>query len=123
MIIRVTLPGNAKSTGNLYRTRCAGKFPQTYLVPEGKKIKARYAQEMSLVYRGPVIDVGLEMKVKLYFGDRRKRDVDNFHKLIQDAGTGIIYKDDDQIQKLTIEKFYDKANPRAELIITEYQPM
>ena len=77
----------------------------------------------------------LEMKIKAYFkipksksnkikelmesGDIRptkKPDFDNIGKIIADALNGICYKDDSQIVKGTIEKWYS-YQPRVEVII------
>lgn len=120
MNLEFTLPGNAKSTGTLYKVMCRGNHPRTYLVEKGKELKRLYAQIMRAKYQGKPTTESLQMEVKLYFGDRRKRDVDNFHKLIQDAGTGIIYEDDEQVQRIVVEKFYDKENPRSEVKITSH---
>lgn len=68
----------------------------------------------------PVTSKPLEVVIELYFGDRRIRDIDNYNKLILDALSGIVYKDDKQIQKLTITKYYDKEMPRAEVEIKNY---
>jgi Holliday junction resolvase RusA-like endonuclease len=50
--------------------------------------------------------------ITLYFGTKRKADLDNFNKLSLDALTGIAYVDDSQIARLTIERAYDKLKPR-----------
>lgn len=63
----------------------------------------------------------LQIEIKLFFGDKRKRDWDNYHKLSMDSMTGIIYEDDSQIKKATVETFYDKLNPRIEIIIKKYE--
>ena len=46
----------------------------------------------------------LGMEVTFTFPDNRLRDVDNYLKGTLDALTGIFYKDDSQIQKLTVQK-------------------
>jgi hypothetical protein len=51
----------------------------------------------------------------IYFGSKGKHDIDNFSKLTLDAGNGILYLDDGQIQKMTVEKRYSKEKPRIEL--------
>ena len=108
------LKGNPKSTQHIYKITSRGKFAKMYMTKEGKDLKEQYKWEMMAQYRGkPNIT---EVEIKLYFGDKRKRDIDNFNKLILDAGTGILWKDDSEITKLTITKHYDKNNPRIELI-------
>lgn len=101
-----------KSTQHIYKFACRGKFAKMYMTKEGKDIKERYQWELKK-YITKIETGEIEVKLDLYFGDKRKRDVDNFNKLILDAGTGILYADDSQIQKLTIAKHYDKENPRV----------
>ncbi len=57
----------------------------------------------------------IEVSVTLYFGTKRRADLDNFNKLSLDALTGIVWEDDSQIAKLMIERGYDKARPRMEV--------
>lgn len=111
----ITLQGNPKSTQHIYKISSRGKYATMYMTAEGKTLKETYKWEMMAQYKGkPDIT---EVEIGLYFGDRRKRDIDNFNKLILDAGTGILWEDDSQITKLTITKHYCKENPRIELII------
>lgn len=46
----------------------------------------------------------------------KKPDCDNIAKILLDAMTGIVYEDDKQIVKLSVEKFYDEV-PRVEVTI------
>ena len=57
----------------------------------------------------------MSVKMALYHGDHRKRDIDNFNKLVFDALSGIAFLDDSQVVELTIIKAYDKSAPRVEL--------
>ena len=114
----IILTGNPKSTQTIYRSASRGRFVKVYMTKEGKEIKERYIREVLAQYRErePIADC-IELEVDLFFGDRRRRDIDNFNKLILDALIGIVYEDDSQIMKLTITKNYDKEYPRAEIII------
>ena len=60
----------------------------------------------------------LEIRLDIFHSDRRKRDVDNFNKLIFDALAEIVYENDSQIIELTVRKHYDKHSPRVEVTIT-----
>ncbi len=112
------LKGNPKSTQHCYKYACRGNHPCMYMTAEGKAIKEAYKWEMKA--QKAKIHLGdLEVGIKLYFDDKRKRDVDNFNKLVLDAGTDILWEDDSQIMKLIIEKFYDKENPRIEIQVNE----
>lgn len=83
---------------------------------EGKELKKTYSWEALSQRIGEKLTGDLEVKIKLYFKDKRVRDIDNYNKILLDALTGIIWQDDKQIQKMTIEKFIDKENPRIEII-------
>jgi hypothetical protein len=58
-----------------------------------------------------------DVSITLYFGSKRKADLDNFNKLSLDALTGVAYSDDSQISTLTIARGYDKVRPRIEIEI------
>lgn len=53
----------------------------------------------------------------LFMPTKRKADIDNFHKLVLDAMSGIVYEDDNQIKELHTYMDYDKDNPRIDLEI------
>jgi crossover junction endodeoxyribonuclease RusA len=82
----------------------------------GKKLKEQYQWEARAQWKGKPLEGDVEMSITLYFGTKRKADLDNFNKLSLDALTGIAYEDDSQIAKLTIERAYDKAHPRIEIL-------
>ncbi len=85
---------------------------------KGKDLKEYYSLEAISQRRGfKCLTGAVEISIKLFFGDKRVRDIDNYNKILLDALTGIVWKDDRQIQKMTVEKFYDKENPRIELEI------
>jgi Holliday junction resolvase RusA-like endonuclease len=58
------------------------------------------------------------VSITLYFGTKRKADLDNLNKLSLDALTGIAYLDDSQISELHLKRAYDKARPRIEVVLT-----
>jgi Holliday junction resolvase RusA-like endonuclease len=63
------------------------------------------------------------LKATLMFSvnDKRRKDLDNLSKGTLDALTGIVFKDDSQIIRLTIEKQYDKSNPGVFISVQEAQ--
>jgi Holliday junction resolvase RusA-like endonuclease len=112
-----TLLGEPKSTGSIYKITCRGRFGTYYMSQQGKKVKKSYIDQIKKQWIGkPMTDL-LELDIRLYFGTKRKSDWDNFHKLSMDALTGIVWEDDSQIVKATVEKFYSKENPRIEITI------
>ena len=109
----IVLKGNPKSTQHCYGQR--GKI--RYMKKDARMLKEDYAKQAVEQWGDDPIDCPLKLKIDLYFGDKRIRDWDNWHKLSMDALTGIVWADDSQIQKATVEKFYSKENPRIEIKI------
>ena len=81
----------------------------------GRPLKEQYRWEAKSQWKGKPLEGNIELSVTLYFGTKRRPDLDNFNKLSLDALTGIAYLDHSQIAKLTIEGAYDKARPRIEV--------
>ena len=106
--------GAPLSTNQIYRH----KDNRTYMVNEGKARKEQYQWEASIQWELPIIKGDLEMKVFLYFGDKRRRDVDNYNKLLLDSMEHIVYKDDKQITELLVTKKIDVKDPRTEVFIS-----
>jgi len=115
--MKLILTGNPLSTQTIYRSSCRGRFPTRYMTKQGKELKEQYKLEAKEQYKEEIISGDCELEITLFFKDKRRRDVDNFNKLILDSLQGIVYEDDKQIQKLIIVKDYDKENPRTEVII------
>lgn len=109
------LKGNPISTGGIYKTMCRGNFPNTYMTNAGKALKEDYQWQIKSQYRGKPKIGEIDLRVELFFGDNRKRDIDNYNKILLDAFTGILWEDDSQIQSLLIVKNKDIKNPRIEI--------
>ncbi|WP_129596074.1 RusA family crossover junction endodeoxyribonuclease [Anaerophilus nitritogenes] len=108
--------------------------------PEKTKNYETLVKEMfAITYGQPLLENPLEINLKLYFsipksaskikknlmenGNIRpikRPDLDNCMKSITDALNGIAYKDDSQIIKATVEKYYSEV-PRAEVVIKELE--
>lgn len=65
----------------------------------------------------PCIEKPVRIVMDLYFWDKRKRDWDNYNKLLMDALEWIVFVDDVLIEDWRVRKHYDKENPRAEIEI------
>lgn len=111
--MKITLLGKPVSTNVVYRRH--GNI--IYMSKEGKDLKESYQWQVKSQWNQPVIDSDVEIEIALFFPDMRRRDVDNWHKLTLDSMTGIVYKDDSQIVKMTVKKAIDKGNPRIEITI------
>ena len=88
-----------------------------FMTSKGKDNKEAIALEARQQYRGKPLVCLLKVKIALWWGDKRKRDIDNI-KVLLDALTSILWVDDSQIIKLEIAKGYDKENPRVEMEVT-----
>lgn len=51
------------------------------------------------------------------YSARRAGDLDNFSKNVCDAGNGVLWGDDRQIDELTIRRHVDKDAPRLEVVV------
>jgi len=88
------------------------------MTAEGKALKEQYQWEARSQWKGQPLEGEIEVSITLYFGTKRRADLDNFNKLSLDALTGIAYLDDSQIAKLSIGRAYDKARPRLEINVS-----
>lgn len=113
----ITLLGEPRSTNNIYKTICRGNFPSRYMSAQGKSLKESYQWQLKSQWKEEITERDIELRVRLFFGNKRKNDIDNFNKVLFDAFTGIVWVDDSQIIKVTTEKHYDKDNPRIEIEI------
>lgn len=116
-MVTLILSGEPKSTQHIYRNTCRGGYSTTYMTPEGKALKEQYQWEAKSQWKGKPLEGDIEVTITLYFGTKRKADLDNFNKLSLDALTGIAYLDDSQIARLTIERSYDHRRPRITLMV------
>ena len=114
---KIILKGEPKSTGAIYKIACRGHFGNYYMSKQGKDVKNSYQSQAKSQWKNKPIEKDIEINIKLFFGTNRKSDWDNFHKLSMDSLSGIVWIDDSQIQKATVEKYYDKENPRIEINI------
>ena len=109
----IILKGNPLSTQNIYRFHSRGG----YMTKAGKEQKESYQWQTRSQYRLQPLANALKLTVQLFFGDKRIRDIDNYHKLSLDSFSGIVWNDDSQIMEMHITKAYDKENPRIELAV------
>ena len=114
----ITLSGEPKSTQHIYRSTCRGGFSTTYMTPDGKALKEQYQWEARSQWQGKPLDGDVALSITLYFGTKRRADIDNFNKLSLDALTGIVYEDDSQIAEMTLRRAYDKTRPRIEISVS-----
>lgn len=119
--MEIILLGEPRSTNNAYKTMCRGRFPTRYMDTKSRSLKDSYIEQARKQWQGQPLSGELEVWIEIFFGNKRKNDWDNFHKLSMDSLTGICYYDDSQIHHAHVSKYYDHDNPRIEIIINEIQ--
>jgi len=117
--MKIIFQGNPLSTQCIYGINCRGSFATRYMTAKGKALKEQYQWEAKSQWKGKPTDKDVEVLVELYFKNKRKHDIDNFNKILLDSLTGIVFEDDSQIKRVSIEKFIDIKEPRIELFIEE----
>lgn len=110
--MKIILEGNPQSTNHIYKSFRS----RIYLSAEGRALKTsyQYQAKKQMKFKKP-LDGPLSVKIKLFFGDKKKRDIDNYNKILLDSLSHIVYLDDSQIQIMCIAKLYDKQKPRIEI--------
>lgn len=114
MTDKIILKGNPMSTQHIYGQ--SGRI--RYMKADAKKLKESYVrQAREQWWDNECISKDIAVYIDIYFGDKRKRDRDNYHKIAMDSLCSIVIDDDQQIQKAIVTKWYDKNNPRYEITI------
>lgn len=85
----------------------------------GKALKASYQEQVRHQWKNTAHEGTVALYIKVYYGDKRKHDIDNGNKILFDSLTGIVFKDDSQIEQLGITKYYDKEDPRVEIEVLD----
>ena len=135
--LKFTIPGEPCAQGRP-RFSTAGGFVKAYDPAKSKNYKAyiklvatHEAKKQGWLYT----ELPLSMSVTAYMSipkskskkfrpaalaheerPTKKPDLSNIVKGVEDALNGLIYKDDSQIVKLSLEKYYD-AEPRLEVVL------
>lgn len=84
---------------------------------DAKDTKNSYIMQARCQYKGEPLKTSLSVYIRLYFGDKRVRDWDNWHKISMDSLTGIVFDDDSQIKVATVQIMPPEKDSRIEIII------
>lgn len=88
---------------------------RTILSKRGRETKDALATELLVLGRIEPMMGTVGLNLTLHFGDKRRRDIDGYLKVLLDALEGVVYKDDVQIVELHVYKLYSKEDPRVEI--------
>lgn len=117
----ITLPWSVLLHENhrLMPVRIKGKT-RNILSPEYRQALAAASQLAAFQWTAPALKTSVGITVRLYEPDKRRRDVSNYLKLIQDALARIAFVDDSQIDDVHVMRGgLDRAKPRAEIEVRE----
>ncbi len=114
---KITILGNPPSDNTLYGMVCRGKRVVKFMTKRGKAYKQLV--KLSVPSDVKITDKDVYLDIKVFFGDRRKRDIQGHLKALIDALQGLVYVDDSQVVALQAIKSYDKNMPRTEIIVEE----
>jgi len=87
------------------------------MTKKAKDTKMDYIKQIKEQRKEWLLDWDLCVKIKLVFGDKLRRDWDNRHKISMDAMEWIVFEDDRQIKKASVEMTYIKGEFYIEIQI------
>ena len=121
--MKLELPWSALRPDN-HRLMPVVRGKRAFLITAPEYRAAKYEAElrMKAQWRSSgrrMLEGDVSLHAVLWVPDRRKRDVTNYSKLLQDAMTGIVFADDAQVVRALWEKRMDRDNPRVELEVEE----
>lgn len=109
------IPGKQVSTNHAYPRNKQGR---RFLSTEGKDYKKMIGDLAKYTFPREISLEPLVVEIEYTFGDKRRRDINNYDKLIVDALEGVVYEDDKQIVELILRK---KVSNKFETKIMVYE--
>jgi len=123
-IIKLTFPGEAISKSNSTMARFNFKtkksevyIPEKFILYE-ELLRSMAIEQMTLNNYRMFLDGPVVMTINYYLSTKRKKDLPNLPKTTCDALNEVAYADDTQIVESHLYKYYDKVNPRVEVILS-----
>ena len=114
-IDKIIIIGKPITTNTSY---LRGRGKRIYLSQDARIYKKRIKLSAREQYKKSVSVFEFEISLFYFFPDKR-RDHLNCNKILLDALSGIVWKDDKQIKISHHYTNYDKQNPRIEVIINK----
>ena len=92
------------------------RYGRRYIKKAGKEFKATVTELFNRIDVPKELYTGrIKIKFIIYFGTRRKRDLDNCMKILWDSLEGNLFENDAQIDEYTVMRAYDKEQPRIQV--------
>lgn len=119
-MLSLTIPGVAPSVNHMYVNAYRNGRRMRVLSADAET----WSYAVSMLAKKEVRDTGWAMakkgekvvaEVKVYWPDRKRRDVENVGKLLWDSLQGIVYEDDSWILPRYMDFVVDRENPRIEI--------
>lgn len=107
---------NAAYANNRY----GGRGRLLTLTAENWKLMAGYAAKQatrSVGWQMTAPDEKIIIELVAFWPDKRRRDMNNLHKLLCDALEGVVYPDDKMVLVRDIDFAIDRKHPRIEICI------
>lgn len=111
-MVSFTIPGNPVPKGRPRVLRSGRTITPKRTVEYEAKVHTHASTAME--WNDPTAN-DVTMTVRMWFKDKRRRDIDNAAKSILDGMNDVVYVDDSQVVELHLYKAHDKDNPRAEV--------
>lgn len=116
--LRIIHEGKAPSKSNSYSIRRGGRG--VYVSQESRKRQEAWRKSVEGAlpegFRVWPVTKEVEIEIEWTVGDRRRRDVDNILKGLLDELEGLVFENDAQVSKITIERVYVKDEWRVDLV-------
>lgn len=118
-VFRITLPWDMLVTDNVKHANYSGKEDHVRYSRARDAVKAYGRLAAGLA--APIFTTPVQLTALVWVPDRRKRDVKNFSKVVEDSLEGAAYLNDAQVKRSTWEEAgMDAKYPRAEIEVTPY---
>jgi len=116
-LIKLELSAMPPSVNSLWVNKHRGRYKSK----RGKEFEEIACSELKSQFRYKPLASSLKIYIKLYFKDKRKRDIDNYNKAILDSMTEIVYEDDSQIEELNVKKLVGCGFNKVEIEVEELE--
>ena len=79
-----------------------------FLSNDGAAYKGQIIWAAKQAMKGVELMKQTKVTIEFFFNDKRRRDLDNCLKLVLDSMTGVVYKDDSDIQEIHAYRYFNQ---------------